>query len=168
MNVLRWLGYAFVLMLTVIALVVVGARFGDGPLALIAGGPFRTGELVTGSEPNWDFVRDQPTVEFQLLSPARSRTTWIIEHEGKIYIPCGYMTTAWGKIWKKWPIEAQQDGRALLRVNDKLYERSLVRLKTGPALEPVVAKLRAKYNVPATVEAVESESLWIFAMEPAA
>jgi hypothetical protein len=78
------------------------------------------------------------------------------------------MTTAWGKIWKKWPIEAEQDGRALLRVNDKIYERNLVRIKIGPALEAVVTKLSAKYNVPATIEAVSSDSLWIFAMDPAA
>jgi hypothetical protein len=168
MKILRWFGYAFVLFLTAISLLVVGARFGDGPVELVAGGPFKTGELITGSEPDWSFVRDEPTVEFQLLSPARSRTTWIIEHDGKIYIPCGYMTTAWGKIWKKWPIEAEQDGRALLRVNDKIYERNLVRIKTGPALEAVVTKLSAKYNVPATIEAVSSDSLWIFAMDPAA
>jgi hypothetical protein len=40
-------------------------------------------------------------VEFQLLAPARSRTTWILYHEDKAYIPCGYMTTWWGKTWKQ-------------------------------------------------------------------
>ncbi len=28
-------------------------------------------------------------------------SAWIVEHEGKIYIPSGYMTTWWGKIWKQ-------------------------------------------------------------------
>ena len=78
----------------------VGARFADGPIAIFAGGPFTSGELVTGAEPDWSFAHDITEVEFQLVEPPRSRTTWILEHEGKIYIPCGYMTTTWGKIWK--------------------------------------------------------------------
>ena len=48
------------------------------------------------------------TVEFQLLEPDRSRTTWILVHDGKIYIPCGYLNSAVGRIWKKWPIEAEK------------------------------------------------------------
>ena len=76
------------------------------------------------------------------------------------------MTTAWGKIWKKWPIEAERDGRAILRVDGKLYARHLVRVKTGAALESVVRKLSRKYKVPATMEAVENESLWVFEMAP--
>ena len=76
--------------------VFVAARFHDGPLGMIAGGPLVRGELVTGPEPDWSFVHDVPTVEFQLLSPARSRTTWILEVDGKVYIPCGYMTSAVG------------------------------------------------------------------------
>ncbi len=31
-----------------IVLALIGARFADGPVAIIAGGPFRSGELVTG------------------------------------------------------------------------------------------------------------------------
>jgi hypothetical protein len=38
MKILRWFGYAFVLILTAISLLVVGARFGDGPVELVAGG----------------------------------------------------------------------------------------------------------------------------------
>ncbi len=124
-----------------VVIVLIGARFADGPIAIIAGGPFTSGELVSGPEPDWSFVRDIQEVEFQLVDPARSRTTWILEHEGKIYIPCGYMTTAWGKIWKQWPIEALADGRSILRIGDKLYERELVRIEEGPLLEPLTAEL---------------------------
>ena len=66
-------------------------------------------------------------VEFQLLEPARSRITWILDHEGRAYIPSGYMTTWWGRIWKQWPHEAERDPRILLRIGDSLYERRLVR-----------------------------------------
>ena len=81
-----------------IVVVIVGARFADGPVAIVAGGPFTSGELVTGPEPDWSLVGDTKEVEFQLVEPPRSRTTWILEHEGKIYIPSGYMTTSWGKL----------------------------------------------------------------------
>ncbi len=151
-----------------IALVLIGARFADGPVAIIAGGPFTSGELVTGPEPDWSFVRDIREVEFQLVDPPRSRTTWILEHEGRIYIPCGYMTTTWGKIWKQWPIEALEDGRAILRIGDKLYERELVRIEDGSLLAPLTAELSRKYVGGADIgpEAVTSGYLWLFELAP--
>jgi hypothetical protein len=166
MKILRWVGGAALSLALLVALLLFAVRFADGPVEIIAGGPFTSGALVEGTEPDWSFVRDTPTVEFQLLNPPRSRTTWIIENEGKIYIPCGYMTTSWGKIWKKWPIEAEQDGRAILRVDGKLYPRQLVRVKSGPALAQVIRKLSRKYKIPANMEAVESGYLWLFEMAP--
>lgn len=161
------MGLISIVVIGLIALFVV-ARFSDGPLAIIAGGPFETGQLVTGPEPDWSFVHDTREVEFQLLDPARSRTTWIIEHDGKAYIPSGYMTSWWGKLWKHWPSEAEQDGRILLRIDGRLYERKLVRVESGPVLEPVLAELSRKYaggtGIP--VEAVTSGSLWLFELAP--
>ncbi len=153
-------------LLIVVALI--GARFADGPIALIPGGPFTSGELVTGPEPDWSFARDIQEVEFQLVDPPRSRTTWILEHEGRIYIPCGYMTTTWGKVWKQWPIEALEDGRAILRIGDKLYERELVRIEEEPLLAPLTAELSRKYLGGADIgpETQPSGSLWLFELAP--
>jgi hypothetical protein len=152
-----------------IGALLIGARFSDGPLAIIAGGPFKTGQRVTAPVSDWSFVHDIQEVEFQLLDPPRSRTTWIIEHDGKAYIPSGYMTTWWGKLWKHWPLEAEKDGRILLRVGDSVYERQLVRVDTGPLLAPLAAELGRKYagganNIP--VEAVTSGYLWLFELAP--
>jgi len=161
-------------LLLVVAALLIGARFADGPLEIFAGGPFTSPERYQGPEPDWGFVSDRPTIEFQLLEPARSRTSWIMEHEGSIYIPSGYMNTAWGKIWKQWPIEAERDGRALLRIDGKIYERQLIRIKDGPALAPVVAKLTAKYfgggdiDTEDGLQQVASNSLWLFEMAPPA
>ena len=107
-------------------------------------------------------------MEFQLVDPPRSRTTWILEHEGRIYIPCGYMTSTLGKIWKQWPIEALNDGRAILRIDDKLYERDLVRIEEGRLLEPLTAELSRKYAGGADIgpAAVTSGSLWLFELAP--
>jgi len=157
-----------VLLITGVGGLLIVARMSDGPLAIIAGGPFTSGELVAAPEPDWSFVHDTGEVEFQLLEPARSRTTWIIEHQGKAYIPSGYMTTWWGKIWKRWPIEAEQDGRILLRVGDKLYEQQLIRIESGPLLAPLTAELSRKYAGDSVipVEAVTSGYLWLFEIAP--
>ncbi|MCX2981949.1 hypothetical protein EYC98_13890 [Halieaceae bacterium IMCC14734] len=166
MKIIKFFVYSILFAALIVGGVLFGARFADGPLEIIAGGPFRSGELVTGPEPDWSFVRDLETVEFQLERPPRSRTTWIVEHEGRIYIPSGYMTTAWGKIWKQWPLEAERDGSSILRVGDQLYQRQLIRRKTGPEVAAVVALIAEKYNIPATPEAVASDYLWLFEMAP--
>ncbi len=78
------------------------------------------------------------------------------------------MTTWWGKIWKQWPIQAEKDGRAILRVDGKLYNRQLVRITEGPEIEPVLSELSRKYgggqNIPKS--AVDSGYLWIFELTP--
>ena len=53
------------LLLVAIGCLLVGARFADGPIAIIAGGPFTSGEPVSGPEPDWSFVHDVREVEFQ-------------------------------------------------------------------------------------------------------
>lgn len=167
-TLIRIAGGGIAILVLLVGGLLIGARFADGPLAIVAGGPFRSGELVTGPEPDWSFVADVGEVEFQLLEPARSRTTWILDHEGKAYIPCGYMTTWWGRIWKQWPLEAEKDPRALLRIGDQLYERKLVRIREGPMIAPLLAQLGEKYlsgsEVP--LEAVTSGYLWIFELAP--
>lgn len=159
-----YVGAAF---LVFIIAVFVYADFADGPLEIVAGGPFRTGE-ETNVEPDWSFAKDYSTVEFQLLDPETSRTTWLAVHDGRVFIPSGYMTTWWGKIWKQWPLQAEQDGRAILRVDGKLYDRQLVRLKDGPEVEPVMTELARKYNGARAFpkEAFDSGYLWIFELKP--
>ena len=100
----------------------VSARFSDGPSVVFAGGPLVAGELVTGPEPDWSFARDVGTIELQLLDPPRSRLIWIAEYEGKIYVVSGYMGNFIGRLWKKWPAQAERDGRAILRIEGKRYD----------------------------------------------
>jgi hypothetical protein len=169
-SVVRVVAGTIVLLVVVFGGLLVGARFADGPIAIVPGGPFTSGTLVTGPEPDWSFVRDVPEVQFQLLDPPRSRTTWILYHEGKAYIPCGYMTTWWGRIWKRWPLEVEKDPRILLRIGDELYERRLVRIREGPVVAPLLAELGRKYaggrEIP--MEAVTSGYLWLFELAPRA
>ncbi len=166
-SLLRIVGGLLVVLLLALGALLVGARFADGPVAIVAGGPFTSGELVS-PEPDWSFVRDVREVEFQLVEPPRSRTTWILEHAGKAYIPCGYMTTWWGKIWKQWPIEAERDPRILLRIGENIYERRLVRIEEGPVVAPLLAELSRKYAGGSSIpmEAVTSGYLWLYELAP--
>ncbi len=166
MRVIRGLAIVIGVLLVVIGLVLVAARFHDGPLGGIAGGPLVAGELVTGSEPDWRFVHDMPTVELQLLAPSRSRTTWILEHNGKIYLTSGGMNTTIGRLWKQWPVEAQRDGRAVLRVDGKRYQRQLRRIEGGELVGPLVQEVARKYSVPVTQASFDSGFLWFFELAP--
>ena len=158
-----WFGkFVAVIVVVVLAFFAV-TRFTDGPTGIITGGAFSSGEVVS-EEPDWRYVKDYDIVEFQLLDPARSRTTWIVEHDGRIFIPSGYMLSTVGKIWKQWPLQAEKDGRAILRVDAKLYPRQLVRIKDDPVLPAVLAELSRKYanGAQIPVSEVSRGSLWIF------
>lgn len=166
MKVLKWTAICFLVLIAVIGILLFGMRFHDGPMGMIAGGPFKTGQTIQGSEPDWRFVKDKITVEFQLLDPARSRTTWIVGHNNRVFIPSGYMTSTLGKIWKQWPLEAEKDGRAILRVDDNLYQRTLVRRMNGDFMKVVLSELNRKYGVVAGQDAIDSGMLWIFELVP--
>ena len=158
-----WFGKLVAVIVLVVLAFFVVTRFTDGPTGIITGGAFSSGEVVS-EEPDWRYVKDYDIVEFQLLDPARSRTTWIVEHDGRIFIPSGYMLSTVGKIWKQWPLQAEKDGRAILRVDAKLYPRQLVRIKNDPVLPAVLAELSRKYanGAQIPVSEVSRGSLWIF------
>ena len=171
--IFRTLSTLLILVIGVVLGVFVVARFHDGPLegalAIVAAGPFDSGDMQMGmEEPDWAFVRDYSTVEFQLLDPVRSRTTWIMEHEGRIFIPSGYMNSFLGKVWKHWPKEAEEDGRVLLRVDGKLYERQMVRIRDEAVATPVLSELGRKYVVgpPIPFQQVASGDIWLFELRP--
>ncbi len=167
MRILKWIFGGFgVVVLLLVALSIV-ARFGDGPLAILPGGPLEAGELVRGAEPDWTFARDIMEMEFQLVDPPLSRTIWLQVHDKKLYVVSSYMNSPIGKIWKKWPAQALLDGRALIRIDGKRYERQLVRILTDrPLLEAIGAEVSRKYGAPLTADMAKSGDAWFFAMEP--
>ena len=167
MQGLMWLagGVGFVVLLVVV--LVFGARFGDGPIAIVPGGPLVSGELVTGGEPDWTFARDIMEMELQLVEPARSRTVWLQVHDKKLYLVSGYMNSVLGGIWKKWPAQALEDGRAVVRLDGKRYERELVRiLDDRPLLEAIAAEINRKYGAGLNADMAPTGDAWFFALEP--
>ncbi len=172
-KILRVVGSVAIVTVLAVVGVLAAARLHDGPfdgaLEIVSAGAFRSGELHTGpEEPDWTFLRDYATVEFQLLDPGRSRTTWIMEHDGRIFIVSGYMNSIPGKIWKQWPKEAERDGRAILRVDGRLYERQMVRIHEGDMIAPVLSEIGRKYMGGADVpfEQVTSGNMWLFELRP--
>ena len=141
-------------------------RFADGPNRVFSGGPLESGELHTGPEPDWGFVRDIPTIELQLLDPPRSRRIWTVEHDGKLYVWSGYMGTAVGRLWKRWPVQAERDGRAVIRIDGTRYERQLVRITSGEVLDGISAAIGNKYPSQTTRAAVEAGEVWLFDAAP--
>ena len=76
------------------------------------------------------------------------------------------MASAIGRLWKQWPVEAERDGRAVVRIDGKRYQRRLVRIKTGSILDGVTAAINRKYGSTMTRAKVEAETVWIFELAP--
>jgi hypothetical protein len=151
---------------TAVATAAVKQRFADGPNRVFSGGPLSAGQLHTGPEPDWGFVKDIDTIEMQLLDPARSRRIWTAEHDGKIYVWSGYMGSVVGRLWKRWPVQAERDGRAVMRIDGTRYERELVRIESGEILDGISAAIRSKYPSQTTRATVEAGDAWVFEAAP--
>lgn len=167
MNFLKGL-LAFIAILFIsTALFLLYMKSHDGPIEIFSGGPFQSGTLVTGPEPDWSEIKDLETFQFQLLNPPRSRTTWLAVHEGRLFTLSAYMKSPIGKIWKKWPHQAAEDGSALLRIGDDIYKRQLVRIPAdSPLVTPILKELNRKYHVGAKIEYVQNDNTWLFELAP--
>ena len=151
---------------TAVVTAAVKQRFADGPNRVFPGGPLESGELHTGPDPDWSFVNEIPTIEMQLLDPPRSRRIWTVEHNEKLYVWSGYMGTAVGRLWKRWPVQAERDGRAVIRTDGKRYERRLLRITSGDILDGISVAITNKYPSQTTRAAVEAGDVWLFEAAP--
>lgn len=165
--VLQVLGIIVLVLAAAIVTLRIEHRNGDGPSILFPGGAFVTGEVYSGPEPDWRFTDDIPVIELQIDEPLSSRRTFIMESDGRVYVPSGYMRSFLGRIWKDWAFEAAEgDGSGAIRINGIIYPRRLVRVTEGPELDGVVAKMRQKYAPEMTRAAIESGDVWIFRLAP--
>jgi len=146
----------------------------DGPSILFPGGELVSGELYTGPEPDWRFTDDIFTIELQLNDPLASRLVFVMESDGKLYVPSGYMKSFLGRLWKDWAFRADEgDGLAVIRIEGVRYERRLVRVKDPAIISGVASKLAQKYAggaTPETIAAIEQavaeDDTWIFELAP--
>ncbi|MDZ7685474.1 MAG: hypothetical protein U5O39_11120 [Gammaproteobacteria bacterium] len=171
------------LILTIVA-VLVTQRVSDGPIEFLQGGSFKTGEVVEKPVDDWSFGAGKP-MAFELVGFGTSRTAGYIMHAGEAYMTCdlGFMwnrleggSTRWLAnliyLFKRWHLDALEDGRALVRIEDKLYKTQFVKVD-DPALE---AELRARLEVLAREHFAPRElgppptegprDIWFFRMDP--
>ncbi len=139
MQVIKILGGLVAALILLIAVGFLGARFHDGPLEIIPGGPLVAGELVSSPVSDWTFATSIDQIEFQLAADKTSRTRWIVVESGRAFIPCS-MGFPPGKNWHS---RADVDGRAVIRVLGKRYEVTLDRIddaELAAALESIVGE----------------------------
>ena len=147
------------------AVFVFAMGFADGPWGVVPGGAFS--ESAKPTPQDWSFTKNLDTVEFQLIDPVSSRTSWIMEHDNRAFIPSGYMNSTVGKLWKHWPIYAEKNGAALLRIDGEVYTVTLQRTKNPELLRPVMSELARKYisvepPLDSMLDEVSSNNLWVF------
>jgi hypothetical protein len=165
-GILIIIGCLLLIPITAVTTAAVKQSFADGPNRVFSGGPLLAGELYNGPEPDWSFVNDIATIEMQLENPPQSRRIWTVEHEGKLYVWSGYMGSVVGRLWKRWPMQAERDGRAILRIDGARYPRNLERIRSGDALDGITAAITAKYPSQTTRTAVENGGVWLFEATP--
>ena len=167
-------GLIVVILLTAIITLRVQNQNADGPSILFPGGALVAGELHTGPEPDWSFTDEVFTIELQLQEPLASRRIFVMESDGKVYVPSGYMTSFLGRIWKDWAFQADAgDGLAVARIDGVRYERRLVRVHDEEELRGVAEKLAEKYagganpeTIDQILQSVREGETWIFEMAP--
>jgi hypothetical protein len=139
MIVFRWLIRIVAVIALLIGLTFFGARYHDGPLGPIPGGPLASGTPVAEAIDDWSFAAEVPEVELQLASQDRSRTVWLIVSDGKAYVPAAVEYPP-GKTWHR---AALEDGKATLRIQGNLYPVTLAKID-DPALRDAARAVGAK------------------------
>jgi hypothetical protein len=154
LRVLRIIGLFLACVVGLLVVVAFGARFHDGPVGLFPGGPLEAGALEGSPVTDWSFAQTENTIELQLLSQQRSRTTWILVHDGAAFIPCAIGFPP-GKTWHQ---HAVQDGRAVLRIEGRRYPVTLQRIEDPELAAALAAIVKEKYGrSPPT-----GEGVWYF------
>ncbi len=182
MRILRWLGIALVALAAVFVGIGVVARFSDGPIGPFPGGPLLTGAFVSKPDVDWSFAHGRE-IEVQLVEPPGSRITGAVAHEGQLFLVCdlgfiarrlpdttmGWMLSPIYRL-KRWHEDALRDGRAVVRIGGKRYERQAVRV-TGPellvTLRSMVEELANQYfSSPLLDVPTDPKEIWFFRMDP--
>ena len=161
MKIVKFIAYLIVGLVVLLSATFVLARFADGPLTMIPGGPLKTGEMLA-TPSDWSFAANIEEIEFE--SDGRSRTAWIAVHDGKAYIPAnsGFPPM------KSWHKKALTQPTAVIRIEGIRYPINLNRVDESSAdFASVAAVLVSKY--PAAAAMADNPSpgaIWLFELGP--
>ena len=155
MRMLRRIGFGLGVLLIGVAILIGGARFLDGPLGPIPGGPLR-GEPSLEEPTNWAFAGGDATLELQVGD--RSRTVWFVTHQNVLYVAAAEAAR------KQWPAEVMKDPRVRLRVAGRIYDRKLVRIDDEALRQAVGRTFETRYQQ--TIDAEAKARVWVFRVDP--
>lgn len=164
--------------------VVITQRVSDGPMVFLQGGSFKTGELVEEPVTDWSFGVGKNT-EFELIGYGTSRVAGYIMHDGIAYMTCD-LGFIWNRfesgqrrwilnliyIFKRWHEDAEKDGRALLRIDGKLYKANFVKVEDpelNQTLRSILEDLAREFIAPEELGPPPTEppnDIWFFRMDP--
>jgi hypothetical protein len=184
----RWLKYlgmslSAVVIVSIVSVLVV-QRVADGPMEFLQGGPFKSGELVEAPVTDWSFGVGRPT-EFELVGFGTSRTAGYIMHDDVAYMTCD-LGFIWNRFesgtqrwilrliytFKRWHQDALEDGRALIRIDGKLYKTQFVKVEDPQligALKARLEELARGYVAPRELgppPAQPPNDIWFFRTDP--
>ena len=91
---------------------------------------------------------------------------WLVVKDNHPYVISSYMNTNIGKLWKQWPRRVEEDARAIVRADGKLYDVTLVRRTAGDNIDGVLQAFNEKYNTEYNEESVRNGSSWLFELTP--
>lgn len=149
MRIVRMIAGGVVILAVLTLALVFGARLHDGPLAILPGGPLSSGDFVDVPTRDWTFATELSEIELQLESQSVSRTTWILVRGGVAYIPCSLSFPP----GKNWYVEAQRDGRAVLRIEGRRYRVDLTRDDDPTLVDFARPEIERKYGGPPSTKA---------------
>ena len=132
-----------------------GCDWMDGPVAMFPGGPLRSGTLIETPVSDWRFVDPVEEIELQLMSQDRSRTTWILYHDERAFVPASIGFPP-GKHWHE---RALEDGRALLRISGSRYPVLLTRVE-----DPVLIEALGEADIAKYPQGPPGDEIWYFAI----
>ena len=158
MRILRWLGIVVAVLVLAVAGLFLGARFADGPIAVVPGGALRSGDWVETPVSDWGFARDENTIELQLESQDTSRTVWILVHEGRAFIPAS-LSFPPGKTWHR---KALSDGSSILRIGGRRYRVTLEKSEEQAVFPALVSEVGRKYGAGPPGSDAENPQVWFF------
>ncbi len=168
-----------------IVAVFVTQRVSDGPIEMLQGGSFKSGELVEEPVTDWSFAAGS-NIEFELVGFGTSRTAGYIVHDGQAYMTCD-LGFIWNRlepgttkrvlnllyIFKRWHTDAVEDGRGLIRVDgEKIYRTNFVKVddpELNAILRSELEELARGYFAPAELGPPPQEppnDVWFFRMDP--
>lgn len=131
------------------------ARWGDGPLGPLPGGPFR-GEARACTGVEWERFAGTRELELEVHAASpRTLTTWSLVHEGRLHVPADFLTP-----WKRWPAQVLADPRVRLRLGGEVFRCRAERVSDPETIEALRRAIAEKYDLDPEGRAARVEVWW--------